>query len=96
MTPVAGSSAVPALGDAALIAAGIGVGFCSSVIPYVSDQMAMARLARSTYALMVSILPATAVVVGLLVLRQVPTVPEVAAVMLVVAGVAIHRGPTAA
>ena len=31
-----------------IAAAGIGVGLCSSVIPYVSDQLAMARLPRAT------------------------------------------------
>ena len=40
--------------------AGIGVGVSSSVIPYVTDQLALARLARATYALMVSLLPAIA------------------------------------
>ncbi|MBO0828987.1 MAG: hypothetical protein J2P24_14535, partial [Streptosporangiales bacterium] len=68
----------------------------SSVVPYVCDQLAMARLRRSTFALMLALLPATATVIGLLVLRQVPTVQDVAAVALVVAGVAVHRdGETA-
>ena len=50
--------------------AGIGVGISSSVIPYVSDQLAMARLPRATYALMVSLLPATATVIGVVVLPR--------------------------
>ena len=53
--------------------AGVGVGISSSVIPYVFDQLAMARLARATYALMVSLLPATAAVIGVVVLGQVPS-----------------------
>jgi inner membrane transporter RhtA len=53
--------------------AGIGVGDRSSVIPYVCDQLAMARLARATYALMVSLLPATATVIGIVVLAQIPS-----------------------
>jgi len=60
----------------------------------VCDQLAMSRLARSTYALMVSLLPATATVLGALVLAQVPTLVEVAGVGLVVVGVALHRSPT--
>jgi inner membrane transporter RhtA len=40
---------------------------------------------------MVSLLPATATVVGVLVLTQIPTTPEVAGVLLVIAGVALHR-----
>src|SRR3954451_23758145 len=60
VTPVGGWAAGPALGAPAAIAAGIGVGICSSVIPYVADQLAMRELPRATYALMVSLLPATA------------------------------------
>ena len=94
VTPLAGWDAVPALDDPVAIAAGIGVGVASSVIPYVCDQMAMARLPRSTYALLVSLLPATATVIGIVVLSQLPSAQEVAGVALVMGGVAIHREPT--
>jgi inner membrane transporter RhtA len=93
VTPLAGWAAVPAFGDPVAVLAGIGVGISSSVIPYVFDQLAMARLARATYALMVSLLPATAAVIGVVVLGQVPTVAETTGVMLVIAGVALHRAP---
>jgi inner membrane transporter RhtA len=93
VTPLAGWAAVPAFGDPVALAAGVGVGICSSVIPYVFDQLAMRRLPRATYALMVSLLPATATVIGVVVLAQIPTATEVAAVGLVIAGVAIHREP---
>ena len=91
VTPLAGWAALPALGDPVALAAGIGVGISSSVIPYVSDQLAMRRLARSTYALMVSLLPATATVIGIVVLAQVPSVAELLGVSLVILGVALHR-----
>ena len=91
ITPLGWSSAAPALLDPALLLAGIAVGLTSSVVPYVFDQLAMARLPRATYALMVSILPATATLVGIVVLRQVPTPLEVAGVALVACGVALHR-----
>ncbi len=91
VTPIGGWQALPALGDPIGLAAGIGVGISSSVIPYVSDQLALARLARATYALMVSLLPATATVIGLIVLTQVPKAIEVVGVALVVGGVALHR-----
>ena len=81
-------AAPPALTDPVALAAGIGVGVTSSVIPYVCDQLAMARMPRATYALLVSLLPATATVIGLLVLAQIPTAREVAGVALVVAGLA--------
>jgi inner membrane transporter RhtA len=91
VTPVAGSSAASAFADPLALLAGIGVGISSSVIPYVTDQLAMARLPRATYSLMVSLLPATATVVGLLVLAQVPTVTEALGIACVIAGVAMHR-----
>jgi inner membrane transporter RhtA len=91
ITPIGGWSAAPALADAVAIAAGIGVGVASSVIPYVFDQLAMARLSRSTYSVMVSLLPATATVIGIVVLTQIPSAIEVAGVALVVAAVAVHR-----
>jgi inner membrane transporter RhtA len=90
--PIGIAEAAPALLDPALLAAGIGVGVSSSVIPYVCDQLAMARLPRATFALLLSLLPATAALVGFLVLGQVPVAVEVVGVTLVVAGVAVHRG----
>jgi inner membrane transporter RhtA len=91
VTPLAGWAALPAFADPIALAAGLGVGISSSVIPYVSDQLAMRRLARSTYALMVSLLPATATVIGIVVLAQVPSLLEVLGVSLVITGVAVHR-----
>ena len=91
VTPVAGWSAVPAFADPVALAAGIGVGLASSVIPYVFDQLAMARLPRATYSLMVSLLPATATVVGIVVLAQIPTAIELTGVVLVALAVAAHR-----
>src|SRR5256885_12603651 len=74
-----------------LLLAGAGVGICSSVIPYVTDQLAMARLRRATFALMLSILPAAATVIGAVVLAQVPTAQDLAGIALVAAGIAVHR-----
>jgi inner membrane transporter RhtA len=91
VTPLAGPSAAPALLDPVALAAGIGVGLASSVIPYVLDQLAMVRLSRATYALLVSLLPATATVIGIVVLAQIPQAVEVAGVALVVGAVALHR-----
>jgi len=91
ITPIGIWSAAPALLDPIALAAGIGVGISSSVIPYVCDQLAMARLSRATYSLMVSLLPATATVVGIIVLAQIPSSTEIVGVGLVVAAVAVHR-----
>jgi inner membrane transporter RhtA len=64
---------------------------CSSVIPYVTDQLAMARLPRATFSLMLALLPATATVIGLSVLGQVPTMRDLTGIGLVILGVALHR-----
>jgi inner membrane transporter RhtA len=93
VTPLAGWAALPAATDPVGLLAGAGVGISSSVIPYVTDQLAMRRLARATYALMVSLLPATATVIGIVVLAQVPSPAETLGVALVIAGVALHREP---
>jgi inner membrane transporter RhtA len=71
VTPV-GANAV----DAIAILSGVGVGISSSVIPYVCDQLALERLPARTYSLMVALLPATATVIGLIVLAQVPTLSD--------------------
>jgi inner membrane transporter RhtA len=89
--PIGIADAVPAVHDPLLLAAGIGVGISSSVIPYVCDQLAMARLPRATFALLLALLPATAAIIGIVVLQQVPTTAECAGIALVVAGVALHR-----
>jgi inner membrane transporter RhtA len=91
ITPAGLPSAWPALGDPIAWLAGAGVGISSSVIPYVADQLAMRRLPRATYALLVSLLPATATVIGIVVLGQVPALSEAAGVALVIVGVAVHR-----
>jgi inner membrane transporter RhtA len=89
--PIGIGEAAPTFLDPIALAAGIGVGISSSVIPYVCDQLAMARLSRSAYALMVSLLPATATVIGIVVLVQIPSAIEVVGVALVVIGVGLHR-----
>jgi inner membrane transporter RhtA len=89
--PIGIVDAAPAFADPVALGAAIGVGITSSVIPYVLDQLAMRRLARSTYALMVALLPATATVIGVIVLTQIPSVAEIIGVVLVVAAVTLHR-----
>lgn len=91
ITPIGGVGAAPALLHPIALAAGVGVGIASSVIPYVCDQLAMARLSRATYSLMTSLLPATATVVGVVVLTQIPSAKELAGVGLVIAAVGVHR-----
>ena len=94
ITPIGLADAVTTFPQPLLLLAGAGVGICSSVIPYVTDQLAMARLPRATFALMLSLLPACATLIGVLVLRQVPTLVEVLGVALIICGVAVHQEAT--
>jgi inner membrane transporter RhtA len=89
--PIGLAEAARALGSLELILAGIGVGICSSVIPYLCDQLAMSRLPRASFALLLALLPATAAVVGAIVLSQVPSLRDIVGVSLVMVGVAIHK-----
>lgn len=91
ITPLGLAGALPAMTQPWLILAGVGVGICSSVIPYVCDQLAMARLPRATFALLLSLLPASATLIGVVVLRQLPTPLEIAGILLVAGGVALHQ-----
>jgi inner membrane transporter RhtA len=90
-TPIGIAQVIPALSQPSLVLAGIGVGVSSSVIPYVCDQLAMARLPRATFALMLTLLPATATIVGAVVLSQMPTLAEMTGILLVATGVYLHK-----
>jgi inner membrane transporter RhtA len=89
--PVGITQAVRAFAHPMLVLAGIGVGICSSVIPYVCDQLAMARLPRASFALMLTILPASATVIAAIVLGQIPTPREMTGIALVMGAMALHR-----
>jgi inner membrane transporter RhtA len=89
--PIGAADVLPALSRPTLILAGIGVGLSSSVIPYVCDQLAMARLPRATFAVMLTLLPATATIVGAVVLSQMPTLAEITGILLVAVGVYLHK-----
>jgi inner membrane transporter RhtA len=91
VVPIGFAQAVKALGSIELVLAGIGVGVCSSVIPYICDQLAMSRLPRASFALMLALLPATATIIGIIVLSQIPGVWDVIGVALVMLGVAVHK-----
>jgi inner membrane transporter RhtA len=90
-TPLGVAQARPALTHPAWLIWGIAVGFCSTVIPYVADQVAMARLPRASYALMLALLPVTAALCGVVVLGQVPSPQELVGITLVGTAVGLHR-----
>jgi len=91
VSPIGLKDVVPIFTQPFLLLAGFGVGICSSVIPYVCDQLALARLPQATYALLLSLLPASAVIIGIVILRQIPTVVEIVCIILVAIGVLLHK-----
>jgi inner membrane transporter RhtA len=93
VTPVGLGGALAAFGHPQLLLAGVGVGLCSSVIPYVTDQLAMARLPRATFALLLALLPMLGTVIGAAVLGQLPTGQDLTGIALVVVGLALHAPP---
>lgn len=95
LMPIGFLEAARAFGMPLVVLAGIGVGVTSSVIPYVCDQLAMARLPRASFALLLALLPATATVIGAIVLAQLPGPRDLVGIALVMAGIALHR-PAAA
>lgn len=68
---------------------GLGVGLLSSVVPYVLDQVVLARIGRARFALLLALLPTTATVVGAVVLSQLPSVAEGIGILAVIAAVVI-------
>jgi inner membrane transporter RhtA len=94
LAPFLVSEAMPGLTDAGLLLACIAVGLASSVLPYVLEQVAMRRVSRARFALLLALLPATAAIVGAIVLGQVPGLLETAGILLVVAaaGLRTHEG----
>lgn len=89
--PIGFLQALDAFGSPILIFAGCLVGICSSVVPYVCDQLAMSRLPRSSFAFLLALLPATATIIGIIVLAQIPDMVDVTGVLLVMLGVAVHK-----
>jgi inner membrane transporter RhtA len=90
LAPALVGQASPAFDDAVLLALCLGVGVFSSVVPYGLEQLAMRRLPRARFALLLALLPATAAVVGAIILGQVPSGIEAVGIALVVAAASLR------
>ena len=87
---VGGPSSTAALADPAVLMIGAGLGVLSSVVPYVLDQIVLRRVGQARFAVLLALLPATATVVGLVGLAQVPSGGEAVGIAAVVAAVALR------
>lgn len=88
---VLGGQAGPgALLDPAVLLLGLGVGVLASVVPYVLDQVVLRRLGRARFAVLLALLPATATVVGLVGLGQIPGVQETVGIAAVILAVVLR------
>ena len=85
-----GVAGLTALGDPLVLLLAVGVGVLSSVVPYVLDQIVLRRLGQARFAVLLALLPATATVVGLVALAQVPSPLEAVGIAAVVAAVALR------
>jgi inner membrane transporter RhtA len=79
-----------ALAEPEVLLLGLGVGVLASVVPYVLDQVVLRRSGQARFAVLLALLPATATVVGLVGLGQVPSPAETAGIAAVVAAVALR------
>jgi inner membrane transporter RhtA len=85
-----GTAGLAPLADPLVLLLAVGVGVLSSVIPYALDQVVLRRVGQARFAVLVALLPATATVVGLVALAQVPGMLEAVGIAAVVAAVALR------
>jgi len=76
LAPLGAPPAGPAFDSVGLLVVCLGVGVLSNAVPYGLDQVVLRRVSAERFALLLSILPVTAVVIGALLLGQVPTAVE--------------------
>ncbi len=81
----------PAFDSPVLLLLALVTGLLSNVIPYWIDQLVMMRISQHRFALLQALLPATAVLVGLAALIQVPSVRELLGIALVIAAILLSR-----
>lgn len=67
----------------------VGVGVLSTAVPYGLEQVALKRLSADAFALLSSLLPATSLLIGVVMLHQLPNAGELAGLVLISAAVAL-------
>ncbi|OZB49165.1 MAG: EamA family transporter [Cellulomonas sp. 14-74-6] len=89
LAPGFAGAAGPVLHDVRLAAAVLAVAVCSSVVPYGIEQVVLRRVSAATFAVLLALLPASAAVVGAVVLRQLPHPVDLVGLALVCGAIAL-------
>jgi inner membrane transporter RhtA len=74
---------------------GLCIGLLSTAIPYVLDQIVFVQIRSANFALLLALLPVTATLIGVVVLRQIPAPAEIAGIALVVLALLLSAGDSA-
>lgn len=75
----------------AVLGSGVLLGVASTVVPYLLDQVVLRTAGRAYFAVLLALLPVSAVLMGLFVLGQVPGPVEVLGIALVAVAVALRK-----
>jgi len=65
------------------------VAVASTLVPYTLEQLAMRRMSRPRFAVMLALLPATATLMGLVVLGQLPSAADATGIALVIGAITL-------
>ncbi|CPS07670.1 EamA family transporter [Mycobacteroides abscessus] len=74
-----------------ILALGLLMGVLSNVIPYGLDQVILRRAGQSYFAVLLALLPLSATAIGVLVMHQIPSTPELLGILAIVVAVAARR-----
>lgn len=90
--PFLAGGAGPVLVDARLAGLVVAIAVLSSVVPYAIEQVVLRRVSSATFAVLLAMLPATAAVVGAVVLRQWPHGLELVGLAFVSVAIVLSSG----
>ena len=88
-SPLAIGAVAPVVTDASLAAVVVGIAVLSSVIPYAIEQVVLRRVSAARFAILLALLPVTALIIGAVFLAQSPSPLEVAGMVLVCAAIVL-------
>lgn len=91
IAPIGIPGSGPIWTSATLLVSGLMVGVLSNAVGYGIDQHVLRRIPVRRFALLLALLPVTAMVVGFIALDQTPTVVDLLGAALVIAGVVVQE-----